>query len=87
MSENEFHVAKECYNKANVVMQKLLSKYGASNDLLNDYALLLVKLAVVELALGNAVIAKEIIEKSIKCCPTGKVCVDSLFLYVVYICT
>lgn len=85
MSEKKIHVAKECYDKANVAMKKLLTKYGRLDDLLNDYALLLVKLSVVELALGNTVAAKVIIEKSIEYNPTAEVCTDFL-LFIVCIC-
>ena len=58
-------------------MEKLASKYGLSDQLFDDYALLLLRLSVVELLLGNTMAAKEAVEKSIEYNPTAEVCIRS----------
>ena len=73
-AEKEFRVAKDFYHKAREAMEKLLSKYGASDELLEDYAVLLVKFSVVELVLGNIGEAKKAVEKSVDYNPTPEVC-------------
>lgn len=74
-SKKDFHVAKKSYDKAKEAMEKLLSRYGELVGLLEDYALLLVKMSAVELALGNFKEARGSIEKSIEYNPTAEVSV------------
>ena len=76
--EENFHVAKECYAEAEEGIKILLSKYGPSDELLDDYALLLIKVSLVELMLGNTGAAMKAVEKSIKYNPTAEVCIIAL---------
>ena len=85
-SEKKFKVAKEFYDRAKVVMEKLASKYGAPDELLDDYALLMLRLSTVELLLGNVMVAKEAVEKSIKYNPTAEVCIHSYRTVKLYLC-
>ena len=79
-SENKFSVAKGCYHKAKEAMERLLSTYGASDGLLDNYSLLLVRLSTVELMLGNLTAAIKAVEQSLQCNPTAEVC--TIFVYV-----